>query len=310
MQMLEYQKMVGKRFITPPVPPRATLEGDAQKLAEFGLTQNQAKIYLAILKLGTTQIEPISKISSVRREDIYRILPRLYELGIIERVVGSPTRVKAIPVEKAIRILARNRQEALSRESSEIMYLAEDFLEYFNPADVAPPKEDDGEQFSIIEGKFAVEGKIAGMLEKAKREVLIASGTVTFPLLSEIPKILGTVPDKGVKIRIVTEQSEILTLSAILKGLESRDLDFRLGSLEGTGSNFLVCDRKEAVIITSGKESSTRCSSLWTNNASLISLVTGNFENAWSGAGTGDRKVAPAAEERPDARAASPGPIF
>jgi len=308
--MLEYQKMVGKRFITLPPPPKASLEEDARKIAEFGITQNQAKIYLAILSLGTTQIEPISKISSVRREDIYRILPRLYELGIVERVIGTPTRVRALPVEKAIRILARNRQEALSRESSEIMYLAEDFLEYFNPADVAPPEEDGGEQFSLVEGRLAVEGKIAGMLGRAKREVLVSSGSGPLPLFPEIPGIVGTVPERGLSIRIITDQSEFLTLSAVLKDLKSRNLDFRLAGPRGNGGKFVVCDGKEAIIITSGEGSSSGCSSLWTTNAQMISLVTRNFEHAWSGAGAGDQKAAPVAEERPGARVSDPDPVF
>jgi sugar-specific transcriptional regulator TrmB len=305
MQMLDYKKMVGKRFITMPSLPQASLEEDAQKITQFGLTHNQAKIYLAVLKLGTTQIEPISRISSVRREDIYRILPRLYELGIIERVVGSPTRVKAIPIGQAIRILARSRQEALSRESSELMYRVEDFLEYFNPAKNAPPEEDDGEQFSIAEGKFAVEGKIAGLLERARKEVLVASGTGTFTPLSGLPGILESVPDRGLSIRIITEQSELLTLSAILKGLKSRNLDFRLGGPGRNAGNFLVADGREAVIITS-EDPSARCSSLWTNNACLISLLRENFESTWSAARVGSRDLAPA-EERPDPRTASTG---
>ena len=306
MQMLDYKKMVGKRFITTPSLPQASLEGDAQKITQFGLTQNQAKIYLAVLKLGTTQIEPIAKISSVRREDIYRILPRLYELGIIERVVGTPTRVKAIPIEKAVRILARSRQEALSRESSELMYQVEDFLEYFNPAKDASPEENDGEQFSIIEGKFAVEGKIAGILERAKKEIVVLSGTGTFTLLSELPGILESVPDRGLSIRIVTEQSELLTLSVILKGLKSRDLDFRLGGPGGTGSNFLIADRREAMIITS-EDGSASCSSLWTSNPSLISLLSGNFESAWAGAAVGSRELGSAGDERPGPGSALPG---
>jgi sugar-specific transcriptional regulator TrmB len=306
MQMLDYQKMVGKRFITTPSLPRTTLAEDAEKLARFGLTTNQSRIYLAVLKIGTTQIEPISKVSAVRREDIYRILPRLYELGIIEKVIGTPTRVRAIPIEMAIRVLARHRQEALSRESSELSYLVEDFLEYFNPGNDAQPAEHEGGQFSVIEGKFAIEGKIAGMIERTRHEILAAvSSPVAFPLLSNLPKLLDTVPDSRMQIRVIAAPSEALTISAILKSLKSRDLDFRLSSMDGAGGNYLVADGKEAILITSEGDAAC-CSSLWTRNGNLISLLTGNFEHSWSGPERSPGDLPLPARERPGDMATSP----
>jgi len=240
----------------------------------------------------------------VRREDIYRILPRLYELGILEKVIGSPTRVKALPVERAIRVLVRNRQEALSRESAELAYQVEDFLEYFNPGQAAPAEGGDGEQFSIVEGRPAIEGKISCMLEKTRHEVLAAvTGPHALPLLAELPKILETGPDSGRKIRVITGQSEVLTLSVILKGKKSGDLDFRLTNLDGSSGNYLVSDGREAILLTSD-EQATRISSLWTNN-SIISLLLGNFEQRWSRAQK-TREPSQPGKEGPGVRAASP----
>jgi DNA-binding MarR family transcriptional regulator len=282
--MLVHKKMAGKRFIPIPSPPPSSLEENAERLTRFGLTQNQAKIYLAISRLGTTQIEPISRLSSVRREDIYRILPKLYELGIVERIVGIPTRVKAVPIERAIRILVWNRQEALSRESAELAYQVEDFLESFTPPQDAPPEAGEGEQFSIIEGKPAVEGKIAGMLERTRHEVLIAfSGPHTIPFMTGLPVVLETLRETGMKIRVMTGQSHVLTLSAMIGGLKTGDLDFRLIHPDGNGGNYLISDGREAILITSD-EQATRTSSLWTNNANFISLLRHDFETSWSGA--------------------------
>jgi len=282
MQMLDYQKMIGKRFITTPVPPRATLEEDAGRITQFGLTQNQAKIYLAVLRLGTTQVEPISKISSVRREDIYRILPRLYELGIVERVIGSPTRVRAIPIERAVRILVRNRQEVLNRESAGLEALGEDFLEYFDPAQGAVMDAGEREQFSITEGKHAIQEKIRRMLEGSENEILASvSDTDAFSLLADLPRMLEGLPDRGMRIRIITEASRAPLISALLKGLGPRDLDFRLNGLNG--GNYLVSDAREAIVITSAGRA-PGCSSLWTNDASFISLLLHDFDTTWAGA--------------------------
>jgi sugar-specific transcriptional regulator TrmB len=60
-------------------------------LLGLGLTLNQAKIYLAILKLEKTTVSEVAKFSKVRREDVYRILPSLEKMGLVERLLGKPT---------------------------------------------------------------------------------------------------------------------------------------------------------------------------------------------------------------------------
>ncbi|HVN66195.1 MAG TPA: helix-turn-helix domain-containing protein [Methanomicrobiales archaeon] len=286
MQIVDYQKMVGKRFITAPLA-RKSLGDDAEKLTKFGLTQNQARIYLAILSLGTTQIEPISKVSAVRREDIYRILPKLYEMGIVERVIGTPTRVRALPVDRALRVLVKNRQEALSRESAELDYQVDEFLEYFSPVTGATGEDAGREQFVLLDGDPAIGDSVAGLLGRAEDELLVAcSGPRASPLMSGFTKVLDSLATKGIRVRVITGESDVLALPLFLKGLRGRELDFRFAGPGGSDGNFLVADGKEAVLITSGEEEEgkeARVSSLWTRNASLVTLLRGNFEKAWSG---------------------------
>ena len=52
-------------------------EKNVEVLLDFGLTRNQAKVYVAIARLRLASVGQISKASKVRREDVYRILPKL-----------------------------------------------------------------------------------------------------------------------------------------------------------------------------------------------------------------------------------------
>jgi sugar-specific transcriptional regulator TrmB len=52
---------------------------NTELLLGLGLTLNQAKVYLAVLKLEKTTVGQVAKFSKVRREDVYRILPALPE---------------------------------------------------------------------------------------------------------------------------------------------------------------------------------------------------------------------------------------
>ncbi|MDH5462470.1 MAG: helix-turn-helix domain-containing protein, partial [Candidatus Bathyarchaeota archaeon] len=84
-----------------------SLDENAEMLSDFGLTHNQAKVYLTIAKLGVATVSQVSKVSKVRREDVYRILPNLEKTGLIERILDKPTRLRAIPVEDALALMIR-----------------------------------------------------------------------------------------------------------------------------------------------------------------------------------------------------------
>ena len=62
-------------------------------------------MYLAILKLEKTAVGQIAKFSKVRREDVYRILPTLEKMGLIERLMGKPVEIRATPISDALTFL-------------------------------------------------------------------------------------------------------------------------------------------------------------------------------------------------------------
>src|SRR3989304_193906 len=74
-------------------------------LLGLGLSVNQARVYLAILKLEKTTVGQAAKFSKVRREDVYRILPTLEKMGLIEKLMGKPTQIRATPISDALSFL-------------------------------------------------------------------------------------------------------------------------------------------------------------------------------------------------------------
>ena len=61
-------------------------------LLEIGLTEGEAKVYLALSKLGSSTVGPVVKESGVAYSNIYDILNRLIEKGIVSFIVKSKTR--------------------------------------------------------------------------------------------------------------------------------------------------------------------------------------------------------------------------
>ena len=71
-----------------------SLEENAENLSGFGLTPTQAKVYLAIAQLGLASVSEVSKVAQVRREDVYRIMPKLEKIGLIEKILNKPTKMR------------------------------------------------------------------------------------------------------------------------------------------------------------------------------------------------------------------------
>ena len=88
-----------------------TVEENGKTLETFGLSRNQAVIYLTAVRLGLASFNEISRNSKIRREEVYRSVPVLEKLGLVERVLGNPIKVRATPVEEALPILINRFRE-------------------------------------------------------------------------------------------------------------------------------------------------------------------------------------------------------
>ncbi len=80
-----------------------------QQLQKVGLSQNEAKCYLALLKLGSASANEISRFSGIHRVSVYDALRGLREKGLVSQITkankllfeaGSPEKILEIINEK------------------------------------------------------------------------------------------------------------------------------------------------------------------------------------------------------------------
>lgn len=90
----------------------------AKKLESVGLTEKQAKVYVAALFLGPSAVQRISEQSGVNRATTYVILAELAEMGIVsESSEGKKTVYIAEPPEAIERYLNSIEKEILDRKN-------------------------------------------------------------------------------------------------------------------------------------------------------------------------------------------------
>lgn len=84
-------------------------------LQEFGLTNNEAKVYLAALNLGPSSVQQIARHAKLNRVSVYTIVAELIKKGFVrEQVVGNKRRLAAYPPMKLYDVLGRE-QDRLHR---------------------------------------------------------------------------------------------------------------------------------------------------------------------------------------------------
>jgi len=208
----------------------------------LGLTDKEAAVYLAILELGASTVQPIANHSGVKRTSIYYFINHLVELGLVEVAkVRNRLTYKALSPERMVS-LQENRLK-------EIRQALPSFLSVFNVSTEKP-------KISYFEGPEQMKNIL---LEEArcKKELLaIWSAQEVTELFGT--KLLKETNDtrraKGVHVRVVRLKDNDESFGQFLGGeQENRELRY---APEGTNFPMAISiyDTGKVGLLTSRKE--------------------------------------------------------
>ena len=257
-----------------------TMETTTETLTELGLTHNQARIYVALLSSDRLlTAKEISKITNITRQDVYRILPAVQNVGLVEKSITSPTMYKATPLKLGVSILMENKMLQYNELIDKAKKLSTE-----NENKKQQPTEDHPE-FILIPGNHAVIQKINTLTSNVQSSLDIVTSGKRFPrAVFEFFDSRMQSLKRGVKIRVVSEK-----LGSINEPMEEI---LAIEKQAGAMTKFLstappalitLIDEKEVMIITSAT-GTLETSALWSNNHSLVALAKIYFENMWQSA--------------------------
>ena len=91
-----------------------TTDENAKMLSDFDLAHNQAKVHIAIAKLSVTSVSQVSKLSKCveKTSTEHR---RSLKNGLDRKILETPTRIRAMPVEEALSVLIKREQDIANR---------------------------------------------------------------------------------------------------------------------------------------------------------------------------------------------------
>jgi sugar-specific transcriptional regulator TrmB len=247
-------------------------------LLGLGLTLNQAKIYLAIIKLQKTTVGQVANFSKVRREDVYRILPSLEKMGLIERLLGKPTEIRATRVSDALSLLVAEEKGKFDEK----LVGMKNIVQKLSLKEWKQQPLGDESIYILIAEKAAILAKISELIKNSTKEIaLIAAKGWIIPVLARFSAESKGAIKMGAKIRLIFEEEnpDSLLKEKVKKliGIPSVQIRFHREPL----NHFIMSDDKEALITASKESGVGESPSLWTNNSNLIGVLRTGFESDW-----------------------------
>lgn len=245
-------------------------------LMKFGLSYLQARVYLGLVGLEKANVQTISKVSNVVRQDIYRIMPSLLKLGLVEKIVSKPTMYKATQLKLGLSILLRKKEN----EFIELQKKESWFLNNFNSSRLETTILEDKTSFRIISETTLLLKMHKELIQNTRKNIdsVIPFVPSTAELSEEFIYLSDSKLTEGsVDIRLITSESNKSILEKP-KLTENTRLNIRyIGVSIPFGLH--IFDKKE-VTLSLSTSNSLPC--LWSNNPNILFLAQNYFGLLWN----------------------------
>ncbi|MCW4006150.1 MAG: hypothetical protein NWF04_06100 [Candidatus Bathyarchaeota archaeon] len=265
---------------------------EIEALIGLGLTELQARVYLAIVCLQSAPVKAIAKTSGIARQDIYRVAAELQKKGLIEKVIASPVEYKAMPLKDAVKLLVLCRQRETMDARKKAMKLAHKIKQ--NSQDENNEK-DAGDGFFFVTGEEASRRRFKNALDtnlKTVEGIFYWKGLRN--ILVEGQNIWETILTGGAKVRLIVygtqKDPQVQQIIQTLKTKGTFNIKY---TTKPPPATITIFDKNKVLATTTPEPNPENAPSLWLNNQSFTTILQEYFEHTWQTAQQQNRSQAP-----------------
>jgi sugar-specific transcriptional regulator TrmB len=251
-------------------------------LMSLGLTGRQARVYLAMLKSGGGKAKAIADLSLVHRQEIYRLIDSLQQIGLVQRNITAPTTFTALPIAGGTKLLLQQKTSELSVMCRQAKLLTKKLSQPTTTSyhqEKTPAKPCLGTVFEGDRGK-----KYSQAIQEAQHTIETVTSWRRFKQLSiHFETQLLAALKKGVTIRVVTEKPPNLHLPKWIDDTALSEMSFKLKIIQTPPTAAItIFDQTTAAIAFNPHLSLTKGPDLWTTNSTLTALCQTYFRASWT----------------------------
>lgn len=242
----------------------AVSEGIRDLLREIGLNPYEVDAYIALLEGGQMTAMEVSREASVPYSKIYEVLNSLKEKGWIKSSMSRPFKYYPVSPLEAVTQTRRKideRYQSFERLVSDSLQPIYERKELVERPDIL-----------ILHGQHAVLAKLAEIMMKATKEIMVAAPEFARGVLGSIELPIDELK-KSVSVKLLVagrkEDWVILRNLTVVSELRTRDHMFGGGT---------IVDGKEALLFL-GEEKPTLV--IWSNHGGLVGFAREYFQFLW-----------------------------
>jgi len=242
------------------------ISGKAEKvLRELGLTQYETRAYLALLDKGVLTASQISEHAEVPYTKVYEILSSLEKKGWIKSERGRPSRYYPKSPLEALEAAKLRLEEMTKTWEQTIMSELQPLYE----------KQEIREKpdIWILRGEFSILAKLKELLDKARKEIMIAAPSLPRVLEDLLVSMLMRL--QGTEINVLFMASKDMGKQSLKKIANLAKLRVR-DQMFGGG---IIVDSREAMLFL-GEEKPTLI--IWSNHLGLVKFARDYFQFLWN----------------------------
>jgi sugar-specific transcriptional regulator TrmB len=248
-----------------------------QALIEIGLTKNQATVYSYLSMYPKEKISRLSKLINLDRSNTYKTITQLQQKGLVNKIISRPSYYEAIPLKEGIQMLLNDKENAYKKAYKKAQILLKSVklekISAITPLEVKLEASNEQKAIALMKHIYPTVKESIDLIYNKKR---------FYQTYSENIRIAMKIIRRGVKIRMIIEKTDIMTLQKhlwILKNepnIQIRLIDFT------PKADLIIFDRKYARMSLISGAGIDQNNDLCSNYEGFVEMAQDYFDKTWN----------------------------
>lgn len=224
----------------------------------LGLTSYEAKVFIALHRLGSGTARDVASVTDVPRSQVYSVAESLEDRGLLEVQQSSPIRYRPVSIDEAQATLERRFERERERA-----------FEYVDAVKRESATEETQEDIWTVRNRDRVDDRVVDLLSQASDRIVF--GTRLPELLTDsIERTLGERVESGVSVDGVSRSEAVRDQLAGIEGIQTvRTPKFRTDD-ERSGRIVIVDDDSVLLSVIDDDGSET---AIWSSGSLFASVL-------------------------------------
>lgn len=250
-----------------------------EKMMEYGLTEYEARTYLALLHLGVASARDVANLSRVPRTKIYSVLDDLHAKQLAEIIPERPKKYGVVPFDSYLRQFEREYKAKLQKIEEDKKLLMSAF------AAKDAPGADKAGSFQVLKGRKNVLNRKYEMVGRAATEVLEMGTEFSAVRMGYYMPLLKERARMGARMRLLVPVTDANRENVEEFGSFG---EVRSNPGKSPGSVILVIDESEVLIchyvpddehLFKGEDIA-----IWSDDRAIVRDMKATIQSQWEGA--------------------------